>query len=116
MLDYIKLIVLAVITLLAAMAANFAHDIAYLASAIIVVLSAGGLFIYTLRHTNDPPAPVKTGYMDGVVRAGVIATVLWGITGLRSGSTSLLSWLIQYSISICLGQHSGGYARCIHLR
>jgi len=85
MLDYFKLIVLAVITLLAAMAANFAHDIAYLASAIIVVLSAGGMFIYTLRHTNDPPAPVKTGYMDGVVRAGVIATVLWGITGFTVG-------------------------------
>ena len=85
MLDYFKLIVLAVITLLAAMAANFAHDVAFQIHAIIIVLVAGGMFIYTLRHTNDPPAPVDTGYLDGVVRAGVIATAFWGVTGFLVG-------------------------------
>jgi cytochrome c oxidase cbb3-type subunit I len=85
MLDYFKLIVLAVITLLAAMAANFAHDVAFQIHAIIIVLVAGGMFIYTLRHTNDPPAPIDTGYLDGVVRAGVIATAFWGVTGFLVG-------------------------------
>ena len=86
MLDYFKLIVLAIITLLAAMAANFAHDGAYQIHAIIITLVAGGMFIYTLRHTNDPPKVADTGYMDGVVRAGVIATAFWGLAGFLVGT------------------------------
>ncbi|MCA8868474.1 MAG: cytochrome-c oxidase, cbb3-type subunit I [Rhodobacteraceae bacterium] len=86
MLDYFKLIVLAIVTLLAAMAANFAHDTAYQIHAIIVVLVSLGLFIYTLRHTNDPPKPANTGYNDGVIRAGVIATCFWGLAGFLVGT------------------------------
>ncbi len=86
MFNYIKLIVLAVITLLAAMAANNAHDLAYQIHAIIVVLVAGGVFVYTLRHTNDPPRPAETGYADGVIKAGVIATAFWGIAGFLVGT------------------------------
>ncbi len=86
MLNYLKLIVLAIITLLAALVANNAHDLAYQIHAIIIVLVAGGLFIYTLRHTNDPPKPPETGYMDGVIRAGVIATAFWGLAGFLVGT------------------------------
>jgi cytochrome c oxidase cbb3-type subunit I len=86
MFNYVKLITLAIITLMAAMAANFARDVPFQVHAIIVVLVAGGLFIYTLRHTNDPPKPVETGYMDGVVRAGVIATAFWGLAGFLMGT------------------------------
>jgi len=86
MINYLKLIVLAIVTLFAAMAANFAHDFAYQLHAILIVLIAGGLFIYTLRHTNDPPKPVETGYFDSVIRAGVIATAFWGVTGFLVGT------------------------------
>ena len=83
--NYIKLIVLAVLTLLAAMAANFARDLPYAIHMIIFALSGAAAFIYVLRHTNDPAAPAPTGYNDGVIRAGVIATALWGVVGFLVG-------------------------------
>ena len=86
MLDYFKLILLAVIALLAALAANGAQDAAYQFHAIIITLVAIGMFVYQLRHTNDPPKLVDTGYMDGVVRAGVIATAFWGLAGFLVGT------------------------------
>ncbi|MBZ0127613.1 MAG: cytochrome-c oxidase, cbb3-type subunit I [Rhodobacteraceae bacterium] len=86
MLNYLNLVVLAIITLLAALAANNAVDLPYQIHAIIVVLVAAGVFIYTLMHTNDPPKPRATGYMDGVVKAGVIATAFWGLAGFLVGT------------------------------
>jgi cytochrome c oxidase cbb3-type subunit I len=86
MFNYLILIVLAIITLLAAFAANFAHDLAYQIHAVMIVLVSGYTFIYTLRHTNDPPRPKATGYLDGVVRAGVIATCFWGLAGFTVGT------------------------------
>ncbi|MCB1368445.1 MAG: cbb3-type cytochrome c oxidase subunit I, partial [Rhodobacteraceae bacterium] len=86
MFNYLNLVVLAIITLLAALAANNAVDMAYQIHAIIVVLVAAGVFIYTLMHTNDPPKPRATGYMDGVVKAGVIATAFWGLAGFLVGT------------------------------
>ncbi len=80
-----KLVTLALITLMAAIAANFARDIAYQVHAAIVMLVAGGLFLYSLRQVDEPRAPVETGYADGVVRAGVIATSFWGVTGFLVG-------------------------------
>ena len=42
----------------------------------VAMLTAGGLFLWTLRNTGeDTPTPDLSGeYMDGVVRIGVIAT------------------------------------------
>ena len=83
MLNYIKLIVLGVVAVFALIAANYARDVAYMVHAIIIFLVAAGLFLWTLRRTDEPvPAKVlELSYMDGVVRAGVIATALWGVVG-----------------------------------
>jgi cytochrome c oxidase cbb3-type subunit 1 len=85
--DYLKLVVLALVALFAAMAANFARDPAYMVHAIIVMIVAGGLFLWSLRRTDEYRVPTddSLSYMDGPVRAGVIATSFWGVTGFLVG-------------------------------
>ncbi|MFT4962297.1 MAG: cytochrome c oxidase cbb3-type subunit 1, partial [Paracoccaceae bacterium] len=85
--NYIKLIVLGLVMLIAMIGINYARDIAYQVHAIIILLTAGGLFIWVLRHTDEPKSTVnlQNEYMDGVVRAGVIATALWGVVGFLVG-------------------------------
>ncbi|MCG3268034.1 cytochrome-c oxidase, cbb3-type subunit I [Yoonia sp. I 8.24] len=84
--NYVKLVVLGIITLFAAIAANWGRDIAYVVHAVIIMLVAGYLFLRTLRQTDEPIKPVATdGYMDDVVRAGVIATTFWGVVGFLVG-------------------------------
>jgi len=69
------------------MAANYARDMAYMVHAIIVMLVAGGLFLFTLRRTGEPVvAAPQTEYFDSVVRAGVIATCFWGVVGFLAGT------------------------------
>jgi cytochrome c oxidase cbb3-type subunit 1 len=88
MTNYIKLIVLGLVTLFALIAANYARDLAYLVNALIVAAAAGGLFLWVLRHTDEPGAEVDLSgeYMDGVIRAGVIATAFWGVVGFLAGT------------------------------
>src|SRR5690606_23805890 len=84
--DYVKLVALGVIALLAAIAANYARDEAYLVNALTVMLAAAATFIWTLRNTGEPKAVApKNEYFDGVVRAGVIATAFWGVVGFLVG-------------------------------
>jgi cytochrome c oxidase cbb3-type subunit 1 len=80
----VKLIALAAVAVLAAIAANWARDIAYQVNALTVMAAASGFFIYTIR-TMDAPRAEVTGYMDDVVRAGVIATAFWGMAGFAAG-------------------------------
>ncbi len=83
--DWIKIVAYGAIALLAALAASWARDIAYQVNALVVMLAAGGLFIWQVRNT-DEPKPVPTDeYNDGVVRAGVIATTFWGVVGFLVG-------------------------------
>ena len=83
--DWIKIAALGIIALLAAIAANFARDLAYQVHAIIVMLVAAGLFVWTVRTTGDDKGPAPTGYNDGVIRLGVIATTFWGLAGFLVG-------------------------------
>ena len=84
--DYIKVIVLGLVALLAAIAANYARDPAYLANAVTIMLAAGGLFLWSVRRIGEPKlAAPQNEYFDGVVRAGVIATAAWGVTGFLVG-------------------------------
>ena len=84
--DYIKLIVLALVALVAAIAANYAHDLPYQVNAIEVALAAALTFLYVLRQVDEPAAVHdQARYMDDVVRAGVIATALWGVVGFLVG-------------------------------
>ena len=83
--DYIKLAVLGLIAVLAAIAANYAHDLAYMVNALTVMLAAAATFVWVLRTAGDRlPTPMNE-YNDGVVRAGAIATALWGVVGFLVG-------------------------------
>ena len=86
--NIIKLILLAVVLLVAAMGANYARDLAYQVHALLIMVVAFGLFIWTLRNTGEPntPADPVTGYFDSVVRAGAIATAFWGVVGFLVGT------------------------------
>jgi hypothetical protein len=79
--DYAKLIVLAAVALLAAIAANYAHDLPYMVNAVEVAIAAAITFIYVLRHVGEETPKTPNEYQDGVIRAGVIATAFWGIVG-----------------------------------
>ena len=84
----VKLVVLAAVTVFAAIAANWARDLAYQANALTVMAAAAGFFLYTLRTMDRPGGPrpqTATSYMDDVVRAGVIATAVWGMAGFLAG-------------------------------
>src|SRR3990167_1478905 len=83
--DYIKLVVLGAVAVLAAIAANYAHDLAYQVNAIVVMLAAAIAFVYALRHTGEARVYPANEYFDGVVRAGVIATTFWGVVGFLVG-------------------------------
>lgn len=82
--DYIKLIVVGAVVVLAAIAASYARDLAYLVNALTIMLAAAILFIWTVRGLGDEK-PKSDGYLDGVVQAGVIATALWGVVGFLVG-------------------------------
>ena len=86
MADYIKLVALFFITLLAAIAASYARDLAYMVHGLIIMLVAAGLFVWVLRQTDEPRAPVRQNeYQDSVIRYGVVATAFWGVTGFLVG-------------------------------
>src|SRR5690606_22725298 len=85
--DYIKLAVLGAIAVLAAIAANYARDLAYMVNALTVMLAAAITFLWVLRRVGEyRPVPMNE-YNDGVVRAGAIATALWGVVGFLVGVT-----------------------------
>jgi cytochrome c oxidase cbb3-type subunit I len=87
--NYLKLIVLGLVALFAMMAINFARDTAYLVHAVIITGVSIGLFIWTLRRTDVAvtAGDVSNEYLDGVIRAGVVATAFWGVTGFLVGVT-----------------------------
>ncbi len=84
--DYIKLLVLGLITVLGALGVQYGMDLPYKVNAAVVMLAAAATFIYTLRGMERPKlATPMHEYNDGVVRAGVIATAFWGIVGFLVG-------------------------------
>ena len=101
--DYVKLVLLAAVALLAAIAANFARDLAYEVNAIEVTLAAGITFLYVLRHVGEPTLHPQNEYMDGVVRAGVIATTFWGVVGMLVGV--LIAFQLAFPVLNPTGVH-----------
>lgn len=88
--DSFKLIVLGVIAVFAAIAANYARDLAYQVNALTVMLAAGLAFLWVLRAMDNPDrklalAGAPSEYLDGPIRAGVIATAFWGVVGFLVG-------------------------------
>ena len=83
--DYIKLVLLGLIAVLAAIAAGKGHDLPFQVNAIVVMLAAAATFVWVLRRHGEPVRHPANEYMDGVVRAGVIATAFWGVVGFLVG-------------------------------
>ncbi|MEY3003059.1 MAG: cytochrome-c oxidase, cbb3-type subunit [Pseudomonadota bacterium] len=87
MLDYVKLLILGLVAVCAAIAANYARDVAYLVHALLIMGAAAITFVIVLRGADEPKAPVPVHeYMDGPVRAAAIATAFWGVVGFLAGT------------------------------
>ncbi len=93
-----KLISLGVIALVAVIAAAKGHDAAYIFHAYVISAVAMGLIVYYSRSFSFAPAgpapAVESTYFDEVIKAGVIATVFWGVAGFLLGVViaSQLAW------------------------
>ncbi|KGJ21852.1 cytochrome-c oxidase, cbb3-type subunit I [Paracoccus sanguinis] len=119
--DVIKLIVLGVIAVFAAIGANYAHDLAYMVNALTVMLAAGLTFLWQLRSMDDPRRAasrvgIKSEYMDGVIRAGVIATAFWGVIGFLVGVViaAQLAWPSLNLSDLAHGYLNFGKLRPLH--
>jgi cytochrome c oxidase cbb3-type subunit 1 len=110
--DYVKLILLALVALISAIASSWAHDLAYQAHAVLIAAIAAGMFLWVLRGTDEPkPLFVQDGiYADGVVRAGVIATAFWGVTGFLVG-TFIAFQLTYPALNFDWAQPYGNFGR-----
>ena len=89
MLDGVKIGILGVLTLLLAMAANYGQDQVYTFHALLLTAIAAIAMIWTIRNAGSgriTKAVPETGYMDEVVRYGVIATAFWGVVGFLVGT------------------------------
>ncbi|HRO12025.1 cytochrome-c oxidase, cbb3-type subunit I [Amaricoccus sp.] len=87
--DALKIAVWGVLALLFAIAANWGEDAVYRAHALILLAVAAALFLWSIRTAGAPVATAgaaPAGYMDGVVRAGVIATTFWAVVGFLAGT------------------------------
>jgi cytochrome c oxidase cbb3-type subunit 1 len=84
--NYFKLVILGIIAIVAAMGMNWGHDLAYQVHAFIIMAVAAGMFVWVLRRIDEPAPVAEVGYADGVIRAGVIATAFWGVTGFLVGT------------------------------
>ncbi|MEL7215359.1 MAG: cytochrome-c oxidase, cbb3-type subunit I [Pseudomonadota bacterium] len=88
MADAFKLIALALIAFFAALGINFAQDLAYQIHAILILAISVLLFVRQMRGMGagaaQPATP--TGYMDDVIRYGVVATAIWGVVGFAAGT------------------------------
>ena len=54
-----------------------------------------GLYVLTTMVERKEPED-ETGYADGVIRAGVIATVVWGLVGFLVGD--LIAWQLAFPV------------------
>ena len=87
MLDYVKLLILGLVAVGAAIAANYARDVAYLVHALLIMGAAAITFVVVLRQTDERRKPVSANeYMDGPVKAAAIATAFWGVVGFLAGT------------------------------
>ena len=93
-----KLISLGVVALVAVIVAAKGHDAAFIFHAYVMTAVALGLMIYYARSYSFAPAAAlplsENTYFDEVVKAGVMATVFWGVAGFLVGViiASQLAW------------------------
>ena len=79
---------------------------------LLIAACLAGLYLLLLM-TDRAPAPDETGYNDGVIRAGVIATVFWGLAGFLVGD--IIAWQLAYpALNFDLPWTSFGRLRPLH--
>jgi cytochrome c oxidase cbb3-type subunit 1 len=99
--------------LLMAMAANWGADEAYRLHALILLALAVFMFVRTVRTAGAPAPAPETGYMDEVVRWGVIATAFWGVVGFLAGV--VIAFQLAYpELNLGLPWTSFGRLRPLH--
>jgi cytochrome c oxidase cbb3-type subunit 1 len=116
MVDGVKIAVLGLLTLLLAMAANYGQDQVYTFHALLLTAIAGGAMIWTIRNAGSgkiTTATPETGYMDEVVRYGVVATAIWGVVGFLMG-TYIAFQLAFPALNLDLPYTSFGRLRPLH--
>jgi cytochrome c oxidase cbb3-type subunit 1 len=84
-----------------------------LAGSIVMVASAMAAVYLLERFRGKAPPVEETGYADGVVRAGVIATVFWGVAGFLVGV--VIAWQLAFpALNLDLEWTSFGRLRPLH--
>ncbi len=112
-----KLVSLGVIALAALLLAAKGHDTGYIIHAYMIAAIALGFFVYFARSfsyaTAVGPVNLENEYLDGVVKAGMIATVFWGVAGFLVGVViaSQLAWPV---LNLDLPWTSFGRLRPLH--
>ena len=112
----VKLTFWGFVALIAMMALNWGQDLAFQVNAIVLLLVAAAGFVLTMR---ERPLFVGldeadgSGYMDDVVRAGCIATALWGVVGFLAG-TYIAFQLVFPALNWDLPYTSFGRLRPLH--
>jgi cytochrome c oxidase cbb3-type subunit I len=112
-----KLISLGGIAVIAVILAAFGHDSGYIIHACLIAVIALGFFIYYARSFSFAPlANTESNdgvYLDGVIRAGMIATTFWGVAGFLVGViiASQLAWPV---LNLDLPWTSFGRLRPLH--
>jgi cytochrome c oxidase cbb3-type subunit I len=95
----------------------FAHDAAYAAHALIFAMAALLVLAWkakTFSFEDKAASPAREDeYLDGVVRAGTIATMFWGIAGLVVGVVIALQ-LAYPDLNFGLAWTSFGRLRPLH--
>ena len=77
------------------------------------MFAAAIAFVWELRHVGEVRLHPANEYMDGVVRAGVIATTFWGVVGFLVGV--IIAFQLAFP-SLNLGGITDGMANFGRLR
>ena len=106
--------ILGLLAVLAISVAAMAHDTGFAIHAVIFAAAAMIAIIWKARNFSFDPEPARQDeYLDGVVRAGTIATMFWAIVGLLVGVVIALE-LAFPNLSMGLPWFNFGRLRPVH--
>src|SRR6266545_2835389 len=95
--DFMALVGAALCALVGLILALAGKDPAIKFHGCVLFAAAGLAFLYILTQVVEQREPQdKAGYADGVIRAGVIATVFWGLVGFLVGD--LIAWQLAFPV------------------